>query len=86
MNKKLYKASTCHNTNMNTNCPFCMVPDFMPRDPMLANSYVPYQTLNEVYCPDVALEQGTIFPELDMPYSSGQGYMQLMELYMEGGI
>lgn len=86
MNRKIYKTQICQNSNMNMDSSFCRVPDFMPRDPMLANSYVPYQTLEEVYCPDTALKQGTIFPELDMPYTGGQGYMQLMELYMEGGM
>ena len=86
MNKKIYKTPNCPNMKGNIDSSFCRVPDFMPREPMFANSYVPYQTLDEIYCPDVALEQGTIFPELDMPYTSGQGYMQLMELYMEGGM
>lgn len=28
--------------------------------------YVPVQEMNETYCPATGLEQGTIFPELDL--------------------
>lgn len=86
MNKKIYKMNNCCNCNCNTDSSFCKIPEFMPLDPVLANAYVPYQRLNEIYTPQTALMQGTIFPELDMPYTSGQGYMQLMELYAEGGV
>ena len=85
MSKNLYKINKGCHCNMDMNNSFCRIPEFMPLNPMLANSYVPYQRLNEIYTPQTALAQGTIFPELDMPYTSGQGYMQLMELYEEGG-
>ncbi len=87
INRKMYNTQMCCCGNCMSESCYCKVPDFMPRDPLLANSYVPYQTLNEIYEPRTSLEQGTIFPELDSPYTSGQGYMQLMELYMsEGGM
>lgn len=39
-----------------------------PQDPQLALAYVPYQKADKVYRPKDALRQGTIFPELYMPY------------------
>ncbi len=84
MNKKLYKQNGC--CYLNNNNSFCKTPSFMPSNPMLANAYVPYQTMDQIYTVDTGLNEGTIFPELNDPYVSGQGYMELMELYMEGGI
>lgn len=34
----------------------------------LAMAYVPMQKWGEQYAPAVALERGTIFPELDLPF------------------
>ncbi|MCK8816706.1 spore coat associated protein CotJA [Natroniella sulfidigena] len=34
----------------------------------LAEAYVPFQTYEEHYSPGKGLRQGTIFPELDLPY------------------
>ena len=34
----------------------------------LARAYVPFQIMNQVYSPSEALEKGTLFPELYMPY------------------
>lgn len=40
----------------------------------LAMAYVPWQHFNQVYEPEMALDQGTLFPELDKPfYGSGGG-------------
>ncbi|MBR3720492.1 MAG: spore coat associated protein CotJA [Clostridia bacterium] len=39
-----------------------------PENPTLAQSYVPYQFMNETYKPCVGLKMGTIFPELVSPY------------------
>ena len=44
----------------------------LPSDPMLAQSYVPLQTLNKTFKPSVALRKGTIFPELVSPYEPCQ--------------
>lgn len=35
---------------------------------LLARAYVPFQRLHQVYTPSEALEKGTLFPELYMPY------------------
>ncbi len=32
-------------------------------------AYVPVQKFKEIYPPEVGLEKGTIFPELDLPIS-----------------
>lgn len=42
--------------------------DVFPENPMLAQSYVPIQTMNETFKPCIALKKGTIFPELVSPY------------------
>ena len=34
----------------------------------LAMAYVPMQQFGEMYSPEVALERGTLFPELDLPF------------------
>lgn len=39
-----------------------------PSNPMLAQSYVPIQTMNETFKPCVGLKHGTIFPELVSQY------------------
>ncbi len=50
----------------------CRQLPFMPENPLLANAYVPYQDLDELFCPEEALEHGTAFPELVSPYSRNQ--------------
>lgn len=35
---------------------------------LLARAYVPFQRLHQVYTPSEALEKGTLFSELYMPY------------------
>ncbi|MPW27131.1 spore coat associated protein CotJA [Alkalibaculum sp. M08DMB] len=44
-----------------------MVP-FMPKKPLYANAYVPYQIDFETYSPKEAMSKGTIFPALYSPY------------------
>lgn len=39
-----------------------------PEDTPLAMCYVPFQQLERTYAENVALERGTIFPELDFPF------------------
>lgn len=46
-------------------------PDFMPKSPSLGMAYVPYQSLNHAIYDDMkALERGTIFEDLDMPFTA----------------
>lgn len=39
-----------------------------PEDPAYAIAYVRWQELSNVYEPEEALKQGTLFPELDKPF------------------
>lgn len=39
-----------------------------PENPMLAQSYVPWQFMDKTFKPCVGLKMGTIFPELVSPY------------------
>lgn len=43
----------------------------MPKNPVLAMSYVPFQELNAVYDDEKALQAGTLFPGLDKPFLGG---------------
>lgn len=51
--------------------------DVFPDNPMLAQSYVPYQFMNETFRPCVGLKHGTIFPELVSPYAPGDSMKQI---------
>lgn len=42
-----------------------------PENPLLAQSYVPIQYMDETFKPCVGLKHGTIFPELVSPYKPG---------------
>lgn len=45
--------------------------DVFPVNPMLAQSYVPYQFMNKTFKPSIGLKNGTIFPELVSKYMAG---------------
>ncbi len=51
-----------------------------PENPMLAQSYVPIQTMNETFKPCIGLKNGTIFPELVSPYNPGDSMKQIKYL------
>jgi hypothetical protein len=42
-----------------------------PKNTPLAMAYVPFQQWGETYGDDEALSRGTLFPELDPPFSKG---------------
>lgn len=42
--------------------------DVFPENPMLAQSYVPWQFMDKTFKPSVGLKMGTVFPELVSPY------------------
>ena len=46
-------------------------------NPMLGQSYVPYQYMDKTFKPCVGLKMGTIFPELVSPYVPGQSMEQI---------
>lgn len=64
------------------NCRNCREMSEMPEYPVLANSYVPYQSFNEIFEPAEALANGTAFPELVRPYVQNQS--QCIINYLEG--
>ena len=44
----------------------------LPTNPLLGQSYVPWQIMNKTFTPEVGLKMGTIFPELVFTYMPGQ--------------
>lgn len=42
-----------------------------PRNTPIAMAYVPFQQWGETYDDDKALSRGTLFPDLDLPFSGG---------------
>ena len=68
--------------NENCNCGFDdEYNSVFPEDPMLAQSYVPYQFMDKTFKPQIGLKMGTIFPELVSPYCPGQS-MEMIK-YLE---
>lgn len=51
--------------------------DVFPANPMLAQSYVPFQFMDQTFKPCVGLMHGTIFPELVSPYEPGQSMEEI---------
>lgn len=48
-----------------------------PQNPMLAQSYVPWQIMDKTFKPNVGLKMGTIYPELVSPYMPGQSMAEI---------
>ena len=48
-----------------------------PENPMLAQSYVPFQYMDKTFKSCVGLKMGTIFPELVSPYVPCQGMEEI---------
>ncbi|MBR1592346.1 MAG: spore coat associated protein CotJA [Ruminococcus sp.] len=42
-----------------------------PENTPLAMAYVPFQQWGKVYDADEAINRGTLFPELDLPFGGG---------------
>ena len=73
----MYQAACSNVANNNDmydpcDCGFDEGNSFFPEDPMLAQSYVPIQTMDKSFIPSAGLKMGTIFPELVSPYMPGQ--------------
>lgn len=49
----------------------------LPENPVLAQSYVPIQTMDKTFIPCVGLKMGTIYPELVSPYKPGQSMAEI---------
>lgn len=58
------------------NCGFDESSQF-PENPVLAQSYVPIQTMDRTFIPCVGLKMGTIYPELVSPYMPGQSMAEI---------
>lgn len=58
-------------------CGFDEEYNYFPENPMLAQSYVPFQRMNKTFIPSVGLKMGTIFPELVSPYMPGQSLREI---------
>lgn len=54
--------------NMGCECGFDEEYNVFPENPMLAQSYVPFQYMDKTFKPCVGLKMGTLFPELVSPY------------------
>lgn len=62
----------CCMNDYDCGCGFDEEANVFPSNPMLAQSYVPIQTLDKTFTPCCGLKNGTIFPELVSPYQPGQ--------------
>lgn len=78
----MYARNRRNRGNSCCNCKKCRELPVCPENPVLANSYVPYQYLDEIFEPAEALENGTAFPELVSPYVQNQS--QCIIRYLEG--
>ena len=45
---------------------------YMPKEAKLANAYIPYQSIYEIYSPEDSLRKGTAFPMLYQGYKIGE--------------
>ena len=71
-------CSPCQNYNDDCSCGFDDDEvNVFPTNPMLAQSYVPFQYMEDTYKPCVGLDNGTIFPELVSPYMPGDSMKQI---------
>ena len=71
-------CSSCQSFNTDCGCGFDDEEvDVFPSNPMLAQSYVPVQYMENTFKPCTGLENGTIFPELVSPYSPGDSMKQI---------
>ncbi len=64
-------------TSNSCDCGFDEEESVFPSNPMLAQSYVPIQTMDKTFTPCVGLKMGTIFPELVSPYRPNQSVEEI---------
>ena len=48
----------------------------LPKDPVVAMAYVPFQKIADTYDPEQALKCGTLFPELSKPLCDQRGIVR----------
>lgn len=73
-------VSSYEETINGCDCGFDEEYDIFPENPMLAQSYVPYQYMDKTFKPAVGLKMGTIFPELVSPYVPCQSMEEIQYL------
>lgn len=74
---KCNNVASYENYTDGCNCGFDEEYDVFPENPMLAQSYVPFQYMDKTFKPNVGLKMGTIFPELVSPYSPCQDMAEM---------
>lgn len=62
-----FSVYNAYNTRWQPSCPKTA----LPADTTVTMAYVPYQLDTNAYCPEVALQNGTLFPVLDKPFFGG---------------
>ena len=70
-NDKIVEINKSNNNVPPSNMPdidVCAVIPAMPTDPQYAFAYIKFQNTVELYDAQNALENGTVFPQLNMPY------------------
>lgn len=63
-------------------CGFATTPSVFPSNPMLGQSYVPIQYMDQTFTPQCGLKKGSLFPELVSTYYPGQSMMEIDYLRM----
>ena len=78
-NKEIIEDSCEHIQNISDSCKWGFNEEdrIFPENPMLAQSYVPFQMMDKTFVPSVGLKMGTIFPELVSPYMPGDSMKQI---------
>lgn len=75
--KQCNEVSSYEDMSNDCDCGFGEEYNVFPENPMLAQSYVPYQYMDKTFKPCVGLKMGTIFPELVSPYVPGQSMEEI---------
>ncbi len=75
--KQCNNVVSYENYSDSCDCGFDEEESIFPENPMLAQSYVPYQYMDKTFIPSVGLKMGTIFPELVSPYVPGQSMEEI---------
>ena len=70
-------VSSYEDMSNDCDCGFDEEYNVFSENPMLAQSYVPYQYMDKTFKPCVGLKMGTIFPELVSPYMPGQSMEEI---------
>ncbi len=80
MENQCKNVASYENYTDSCDCGFDEEYDVFPENPMLAQSYVPYQYMDKTFKPSVGLKMGTIFPELVSPYVPCQSMEEMQYL------